>query len=311
MGLNTVQLETTIWILIVGFFLIFVNLLFYFCKSIFAGEQNRSGGHGESMNPMQAGEKGEEDVYVPSRYAIRDSVEVTFDDKENNRFYSTCSNDDIIKVTTIWSMTGEQTKIAYNEAYDIVSGTPAVEATAPDGRETIVAEGTERSIELYKPLGLELAEDDKGQVFIKAIDRGSRADKSGIVFVGDFIRKLSANVGEELWNCETAGLATVLNHIRTGNAPTVKLVLEASNLEEEKHRRRIAFVKPPPRKPLKLIPDFLKVHCILSLSLSRFFIAPIYFSSVFLLGSYCKHCGREKCLYGSLCDCAFEYGDAY
>ena len=41
-------------------------------------------------------------------------------------------------------------------------------------------------VELRKPMGLELDEDEEGNVFVKSIDKGGRAEKTGSVFVGDY-----------------------------------------------------------------------------------------------------------------------------
>jgi hypothetical protein len=41
-------------------------------------------------------------------------------------------------------------------------------------------------VELRKPMGLELDEDEEGNVFVKSIEKGGRAEKTGSVFVGDY-----------------------------------------------------------------------------------------------------------------------------
>lgn len=43
----------------------------------------------------------------------------------------------------------------------------------------IIAGASDRKVELYMPLGLELDEDEDGNVFIKSIEKNSRAEKSG------------------------------------------------------------------------------------------------------------------------------------
>lgn len=43
-----------------------------------------------------------------------------------------------------------------------------------------------RMVELRKPMGLELDEDEEGNVFVKSIEKGGRAEKTGSVFVGDY-----------------------------------------------------------------------------------------------------------------------------
>ena len=47
-------------------------------------------------------------------------------------------------------------------------------------------------VELRKPMGLELDEDEEGNVFVKSIDKGGRAEKTGSVFVGDYGNGLSS-----------------------------------------------------------------------------------------------------------------------
>ena len=42
-------------------------------------------------------------------------------------------------------------------------------------------------VELKLPLGLVLDEDKDGNVFVKSIDKGSRAEKSGLVFERDIV----------------------------------------------------------------------------------------------------------------------------
>lgn len=49
------------------------------------------------------------------------------------------------------------------------------------------ASAGDRKVELFLPLGLELDQDKEGNVFIKSIDPGSRAEKTGKIFVGDRI----------------------------------------------------------------------------------------------------------------------------
>ncbi len=53
----------------------------------------------------------------------------------------------------------------------------------------------ERTVELKMPLGLELDEDPQGNVFIKSIEKGGRAEKTGKVFVGDIVAMASATFG--------------------------------------------------------------------------------------------------------------------
>lgn len=101
----------------------------------------------------------------------------------------------------------------------------------------------ERTVEIKLPLGLELDEDKDGNVFVKSIEPGGRAEKTGKVFVGDIIAMASATFGDEMWSCRGVGLGRVLSTIKVRNTKPVKLVLEAPNEQEEKKRRAIAFAE--------------------------------------------------------------------
>merc|ERR1719231_14692 len=101
----------------------------------------------------------------------------------------------------------------------------------------------DRVVELKKPMGLELDEDEDGNVYVKAITKGGRADKSGVVFVGDRVAMVSATFGEDLWNSRGVGLTRVLSTIKVRNTKPVTMVLEATNEADEKKRRAIAFAE--------------------------------------------------------------------
>jgi C-terminal processing protease CtpA/Prc len=101
----------------------------------------------------------------------------------------------------------------------------------------------DRSVELFQPLGLELDEDKEKNVFVKSIEKGSRAEKSGLVFEGDYITMASATFGTDMWSTRGVGLSRVLTTIRMRNTQAVRLVLEAPNEAEEKRRRSIAYAE--------------------------------------------------------------------
>lgn len=111
-------------------------------------------------------------------------------------------------------------------------------------RETRKAGADDRMIELKKPLGLVLDEDPDGNVFVTSIEANGRAEKSGKVFVGDQVMMVSATFGDDLWSCEGVGLTRVLSCIKVRNTKPVQLVLKATNEQEEKKRRAIAFREP-------------------------------------------------------------------
>ena len=101
--------------------------------------------------------------------------------------------------------------------------------------------GDDRIVELRKPMGLELVQNEEGNVFVKSIEPNGRADKSGSVFVGDQVKMVSATFGEDMWSCEGVGLTRVLSCIKVRNTKPVRIVLEAQDEEQEKKRRAMAF----------------------------------------------------------------------
>jgi hypothetical protein len=106
----------------------------------------------------------------------------------------------------------------------------------------------DRVVELRKPLGLTLNEDQEGNVFVVAIDPFGRAAQSRSVFVGDQVKMVSATFGEDMWTCENVGLARIVSCVRARNTKPVRFVLQAPNLQEEKRRREIAFQEPSPQE---------------------------------------------------------------
>eukprot|EP01040_Poterioochromonas_malhamensis_P002308 gene2308-2453_t len=132
-----------------------------------------------------------------------------------------------------------------------LQGLSKTDAEARANREVRRAGVADRIVELRQPLGLELDEDQNGNVFVKAIEPGSRAERSKTVFVGDYIRMVSATFGEDMWSCRGAGLTRVLSCIRVRNTKPVRLVLEAATAAEEKKRREIAYAEPSPEELAK------------------------------------------------------------
>jgi len=108
-------------------------------------------------------------------------------------------------------------------------------------REMRKAGADERVVELRMPLGLVLDEDGDGNVFVKEIDKGGRAEKTGKIFVGDRVAMVSATFGDDLWSCRGVGLGRVMATIKSRNTKPVTIVLEAATEAEEKKRRAIAF----------------------------------------------------------------------
>lgn len=57
------------------------------------------------------------------------------------------------------------------------------------------AQAGDRVVELLMPLGLELDEDEEKNVYVKGIEKNSRAERTGMIFVGDRIAMASATFG--------------------------------------------------------------------------------------------------------------------
>lgn len=51
----------------------------------------------------------------------------------------------------------------------------------------------------------------------QSIEKNSRAEKSGKVFVGDIVAMASATFGDDMWSCRGVGLGRVLTTIKSRN----------------------------------------------------------------------------------------------
>ncbi|CAM9161428.1 unnamed protein product [Ectocarpus sp. 4 AP-2014] len=117
----------------------------------------------------------------------------------------------------------------------------------------------DRVVELRKPMGLVLEEDERGNVYIVEIVPGGNASRKKQInvsfscptpittlstsLVGDKITFVSATFGEEIWSAQGVGLSRVQSAIRIRSGPTVKLVLETSKEAEKKMARDSARLK--------------------------------------------------------------------
>jgi len=81
-------------------------------------------------------------------------------------------------------------------------------------------------VELKRPLGLVLDEDDNGNVFVQTVAPRGNAARSGLVQEGDIVTMCSATFGDQMWSCRGVGLTRVLAAIRVRAGPTVSLVFE-------------------------------------------------------------------------------------
>lgn len=84
------------------------------------------------------------------------------------------------------------------------------DAFAKANRSQRRAAADDRIVELRMPMGMDLDEDKNGNVFVKSIEKGGRADKSGMVFVGDIVAMVSATFGDDMWSARGVGLDRVV-----------------------------------------------------------------------------------------------------
>jgi hypothetical protein len=92
----------------------------------------------------------------------------------------------------------------------------------------------DRVVELRRPLGVVLEEDENGNVFVETLAPKGNAARTGLVSEGDVVTMLSATFGDQMWSCRGAGLTRVLAAIRVRAGPTVKLVFESQNEKKRK-----------------------------------------------------------------------------
>ncbi|KAL7430999.1 hypothetical protein ACHAXM_002474 [Skeletonema potamos] len=93
-------------------------------------------------------------------------------------------------------------------------------------RQSRSASEGDRLVELKRPLGLVLDEDDDGNVFVQTVAPRGNAARSGLVKEGDIVTMCSATFGDQMWSCRGVGLTRVLAAIRVRAGPTVSLVFE-------------------------------------------------------------------------------------
>jgi len=93
---------------------------------------------------------------------------------------------------------------------------------------------TDRIVELKRPLGIVLDEDEDGNVYVDAVAPRGNAARTGMVKKGDIVTMCSATFGDQMWSCRGVGLTRVLAAIRVRAGPNVKLVFESTNEKESK-----------------------------------------------------------------------------
>lgn len=88
------------------------------------------------------------------------------------------------------------------------------------------ADINDRVVELKRPLGLVLNQDDSGNVYVETVAAKGNAARTGQVKEGDLVVMCSATFGEQMWSTRGVGLYRVMNAIRVRAGPTVRLVFE-------------------------------------------------------------------------------------
>ncbi|CAB9504866.1 expressed unknown protein [Seminavis robusta] len=89
-------------------------------------------------------------------------------------------------------------------------------------------------VELVRPLGVILAEDGRGNVYVETVAPNGNAARTGKVKEGDIVTMCSATFGDDMWSTRGVGLTRVLAAIRVRAGSTVKLVLESADKYQKK-----------------------------------------------------------------------------
>jgi len=95
------------------------------------------------------------------------------------------------------------------------------------------ASSNDNLVELKRPLGLVLDEDDNGNVVVQTVAPRGNAARSGLVKEGDIVTMCSATFGDQMWSRGVV-LTRVLAAIRVRAGPTVSLVFESQNQRKVK-----------------------------------------------------------------------------
>jgi len=98
-------------------------------------------------------------------------------------------------------------------------------------------------VELRRPLGIVLNEDDNGNVFVETLAPKGNAARSGLVKEGDLVTMCSATFGNEMWSCRGVGLTRVLAAIRVSD---IHCILIKSNLRLVNNIEYIIFILTQP-----------------------------------------------------------------
>jgi C-terminal processing protease CtpA/Prc len=138
-----------------------------------------------------------------------------------NAFVPSLITTPLTRTVTTSSSTSSSTASALQMAKDD-------DAVARFNKASRTAGVDDRLVELKRPLGLVLEEDDNGNVYVDAIAPKGNAARTGMIKEGDILVMCSATFGDQMWSCRGSGLSRVLSAIRVRAGPTVKLVFESS-----------------------------------------------------------------------------------
>lgn len=89
-------------------------------------------------------------------------------------------------------------------------------------------------VELRKPLGLVLNQDDNGNVYVETVAAKGNAARSGKIKEGDIVTMCSATFGSDMWSTRGVGLTRVLAAIRVRQGQNVSLVFESQTQYKKK-----------------------------------------------------------------------------
>ena len=77
-------------------------------------------------------------------------------------------------------------------------------------KQSRTAGADENLVELKRPLGLVLDQDDDGNVFVQTVAPKGNAARTGLVKEGDIVTMCSATFGNDMWSTRGVGLTRVL-----------------------------------------------------------------------------------------------------
>ena len=110
-------------------------------------------------------------------------------------------------------------------------------------RQARSAQDGDTLVELNRPLGLVLNEDEQGNVYVETVAPKGNAARTGKIKEGDLVTMCSATFGDDMWSTRGVGLNRVLAAIRVRAGPTVSLVVESPTKFKKKRELTTAQIK--------------------------------------------------------------------